>query len=94
MLALLLLISLGGAQSATNPSNGAEPSAVATAENATAPSRQRLRCRTRPILGSRIATQRVCKTEEEWAIYDNDLEQSRRDIADRGARGCEQGKSC
>ena len=52
------------------------------------PSRQRLICRSRPVLGSRINFQRVCRTAEEWRIYDTDMEQSRRDIADRGARGC------
>jgi hypothetical protein len=54
------------------------------------PSRQRLICRSRPVLGSRVMRQRTCKTAEEWRIYENDMEQSRRDIADRGARGCDQ----
>ena len=99
MLALLLLISLGTAQSVSAVSPDAEEARTAAASEAPlaatpAPSRQRLRCRTRPILGSRIASQRVCKTEEEWAIYENDLEQSRRDINDRGARGCVPGRSC
>jgi hypothetical protein len=57
-------------------------------EPAAEPSRQRLICRSRPVVGSRVVRQRTCKTAEEWRIYENDMEQSRRDIADRGARGC------
>ena len=81
MLALMLFVSLSGGQAAT-----AEPAREAAAP---APSRQRLICRSRPMLRSRITQQRVCKTAEEWAIYETDMEQSRRDIADRGARGCD-----
>ena len=81
MLALILFVSITGGQAAAQ---AAPPEA-----SPPAPSRQRLTCRSRPVLGSRVSRQRVCKTAEEWAIYDNDLEQSRRDIADRGARGCD-----
>ena len=81
MLALMLFVSLSGGQAAE-----AEPAREASAP---APSRQRLICRSRPRLGSRLVSQRTCKTAEEWAIYENDMEQSRRDIADRGARGCD-----
>ena len=81
MLTLILFVSLSGAQAAAE--------APAPEASTPAPSRQRLICRSRPMLGSRIASQRVCKTAEEWAIYENDMEQSRRDIADRGARGCD-----
>ena len=80
MLSLILFLSLGGAQAATDT--------APAGESAEEPSRDRLICRSRPQLGSRIARQRVCKTEEEWRIYENDLEQSRRDINDRGMRGC------
>ena len=81
MLAVILFVSLSGSHAAIEaPTSAASPPE---------PGRQRQICRSRPILGSRIAQQRVCKTAEEWAIYDNDLEQSRRDIADRGARGCD-----
>ncbi len=52
------------------------------------PSDQRLICRSRPTLGSRITRTRVCKTAEEWRIYEADMEQYRRDQADRGMRGC------
>lgn len=55
------------------------------------PSNQRLICRSRPTLGSRITQTRVCKTVEEWRIYEADMEQHRRDTADRGARGCSPG---
>ena len=55
----------------------------------TSGSSQRLICRSRPTLGSRITRTRSCMTREQWRIYDNDMEQSRRDIADRGARGCD-----
>jgi hypothetical protein len=53
-------------------------------------SSERLICRTRPVLGSRIARQRVCRTAADWRLYETDLEQSRRDINDRGMRGCSQ----
>ena len=84
MLSFILFLSLGGAQAAADSTP-----TEATSEE---PSRQELICRSRPRLGSRIATQRVCKTREEWRIYEADMEQSRRDINDRGARGC--GPSC
>ena len=96
----LIMLALSGAQPA-DPSAVEDPFAVTTEAPApetastaptpeeAAPSRERLTCRSRPILGSRISRQRVCKTEEEWRLYENDLEQSRRDIADRGARGCD-----
>ena len=99
----MIVISLSGVQAAdpyavedpfavTTPAPAAAEEeaapAVSTPEEA-APSRERLTCRSRPTLGSRITRQRVCKTEEEWRIYENDMEQSRRDIADRGARGCD-----
>ena len=80
MLALLLLMSAGA--------TAADFSAGQTEAAPPTPSSQRLICRSRPTLGSRITRTRVCKTAEEWRIYDNDMEQNRRDIADRGARGC------
>ena len=102
MLAFLVLLSFGAAQpaedpfvvSASSPAAAAEQASAPEAQEATEattsaePSRQRLICRSRPVLGSRVVGQRTCRTAEEWAIYENDLEQSRRDIADRGARGC------
>ena len=78
MLGMMLWVSLAGAEVAAQGPTAAVPDE---------PSRQRLICRSRPVLGSRIARQRICKTADEWRIYENDLEQSRRDIADRGARG-------
>ena len=104
MLAVLFILSLGAAQPAddpfdlteSEPAPQAQPAAPAETPPAAAsatpasPSRQRLICRSRPLLGSRVVAQRVCKTAEDWAVYENDLEQSRRDIADRGARGCDE----
>ena len=78
MLAVILFATLSSAQAAESPAVDAE---------APKPSRQRLICRSRPRLGTRLVAQRVCKTAEEWAIYEGDLEQSRRDINDRGMRG-------
>ena len=74
---LLFVSSLSGGAVADTPA----------AETAT-PSPDRIICRSRPVLGSRISRQRICKTADEWRAYENDLEQSRRDINDRGARGC------
>ena len=103
MLTFLLVLALGSAQPADDPfdvnapapASEAEQVAAAEAPEAAAPeataspSAQRLICRSRPLLGSRVVAQRICKTAQDWVIYDNDLEQSRRDIADRGARGCD-----
>jgi len=80
MLTFILFLALGGAQTAAET--------IPTESTAEEPSRHRLICRSRPVLGSRIARQRICKTEEEWRVYEDDLEASRRDINDRGARGC------
>ncbi len=52
-----------------------------------APSDERIICRSRPRLGSRIVAQRVCQTVWEWRVYEQDMEQSRRDLNDRGMRG-------
>jgi hypothetical protein len=89
MLASILLLSLGGglAFADTPPATTIAATETTTAESE--PSDQRIICRSRPRLGSRIARTRVCKTQEEWRIYEDDLEASRRDINDRGARGCD-----
>ncbi len=79
MLAAILLFSLNGVQMPTVAAQTASPP----------DDRDRVTCRSRHRLGSRIAVQRVCMTADEWRIYENDKEQSRRDIADRGARGCD-----
>ena len=55
-----------------------EPSPVAGR-----PTRNRLICRTNPVLGSRLATRRVCMTAEQWAHHENALEQMRRDNQNR-----------
>ena len=95
MLSFILFLSLGGVQAtadtATTDAAATETAAAADTaptEATPEPSRHRLICRSRPMVGSRIARQRVCKTQEEWRIYENDLEASRRDINDRGMRGC------
>ncbi len=77
MLSILLAASLSAAPAAA-PSNTPTDEA----------NRDRMICRSRPVLGSRIARQRICMTGEQWRLHANDLEQSRRDINDRGARGC------
>jgi len=87
MLAFSFLMALGALQ-ATPPAANPAPPAPVPATTA-APSRQRLICRSRPVLGSRITARRDCRTLEMWRQYDNDMEQSRRDIMERGARGCE-----
>lgn len=82
MLAIILFASL----SATGAADAATAKADAKPE---APSSKRLICKSRPVLGSRISSQKICKTVEDWKIYENDMEASRRDINDRGARGCD-----
>jgi hypothetical protein len=70
----------------------AEPATPALQVSAE-PDNERLICRTRPMLGSRIARQRVCKTAQEWRVYDEDLRQARRDNGDqsRGPTGRNEG---
>lgn len=80
MLLLSLTLALGG-----EPAQAPAPDQT----EATTPSDQRIVCRSRPRLGSRIVSQRSCRTIWEWRVYERDLEQSRRDINDRGARGQE-----
>ena len=93
MLASTILLAIGGALAfGDNPPAAEEAPAQPVAQ--TEPTRQELICRSRPQVGSRIARQRICKTREEWAIYRHDLEQSRRDINDRGARGCNGVTAC
>jgi hypothetical protein len=90
MLASILFLSLGSALALaeTPPATTVAATETTTTEQSE-PSNQRITCRSRPRLGSRIARQRICKTQEEWRIYEDDLEASRRDINDRGARGCD-----
>jgi len=92
MFAFSFLMALGAVQT-TAPAANSTPAPTATATTA-APSRQRLICRSRPILGSRITSRRDCRTAEMWRQYENDMEQSRRDIMERGARGCGGGPEC
>lgn len=81
MLAFLFALSLTG-QVAPAP----EPAPEAAPPH---PSDERIVCRTRPRLGSRIIAQRSCRRIWEWRVYERDMEQSRRDIGDRGAAGCD-----
>ena len=68
------------------PAAAAEASVDASAE-AASPTGQRLICRSRPRLGTRLVQDRRCMTAEQWTAYETDLEQSRRDTARRGI-GC------
>ena len=49
-------------------------------------------CKSSIVLGSRIKSNRVCKTAADWAIYDKDRAQLGRDI--RNAGECAGNKSC
>jgi hypothetical protein len=49
-------------------------------------------CKSSPKLGSRLSVNRVCKTAAEWAAYDKDRQQLKRDIGNSGA--CLGNKSC
>ena len=103
MLSFLAVMALSAAQPIDDPfvieepapaPEAQAPAAAAPASAAAAePSPHRLICRSRPALGSRLVSRRLCKTSEEWVTYENDLEMSRRDIADRGASGCDPGNS-
>ncbi len=79
MFAFILALSIGGQAAPAPP----EPAAARPSSD------ERILCRTRPRLGSRIIAQRSCRRVWEWRVYERDMEQSRRDIADRGAAGCD-----
>ena len=53
---------------------------------------EKVSCKSSPQLGSRIKTNRVCKTAAEWVIYDKDRAQLGRDI--RNAGECAGNRSC
>jgi hypothetical protein len=80
MLAIILFVSLSAAGAADASTAKVEPAASSS---------KKLVCKSRPVLGSRISAMKICKTLEDWKIFENDLEASRRDINDRGARGCD-----
>ena len=63
---------------------GPAPATPAEPAQAAQPSPDRIVCRSRPKLGSRIARERICKTEAEWEAYDQDLAQARRDAQSTG----------
>lgn len=47
------------------------------------PGRQRVVCRTFPVLGSRLSRNRLCLTQSQWAERENQLGQMRRDLQNR-----------
>ena len=45
-----------------------------------------------PVLGSRVARRRVCKTRAEWRMFDADRAQLQRDLRDSAA--CRSSSTC
>lgn len=80
---LTLVMAIAMVQQAERTATTPEAPAAAARD----PSEERIICRSRPQLGSRITTQRRCMTVWQWRIYEADMEQSRRDLNDRGMRG-------
>jgi hypothetical protein len=52
----------------------------------------KVRCKSTPVLGSRLKVNRVCKTAAEWALHEKDMDQLGRDIRNSGA--CAGNPSC
>lgn len=52
----------------------------------------KVRCKSTPVLGSRLKFNRVCKTAAEWALHEKDMDQLGRDIRNAGA--CAGNPSC
>lgn len=40
-----------------------------------------------PVLGSRVARRRICRTRAEWQAFEEDRQQLRRDLQNAGACG-------
>ena len=66
---------------------GSEPRAAPAAEDP-----DRIICRApEPVLGSRVARRRICRTLAEWRAFEEDREQMRRDL---NAGNCNGHRSC
>lgn len=70
----ILIAALFAAQTAMSVARPAAPAADP----------DRMICRTKPILGSRLSTGKVCKTATEWKAEANDRDQLRRDLGNVG----------
>ena len=65
---------------AAQPAQGAGNSTSRPAEDL-----DQVICRApQPVLGSRVATRRVCKTRSEWRAFEEDRAQLRRDLQNSG----------
>ncbi len=74
-IALLLAGLQGGSGQAAAPAAGARP-----AQNL-----DQVICRAaEPVLGSRVARRRICRTRAEWQAFEDDRAQLRRDIQNAG----------
>lgn len=101
MLTAMLFLMLSAAQTAapaSDPYGVEDPFAIeapapaapaVVAEAPASPSPERIICRSRPELGSRVRRLRVCMTAAQWAHHATNMEQQRRDINDMGAAGCD-----
>ena len=81
MLAELIVLFLLGLQSGSQPPS--EGRLKAATENP-----DQVVCRqSEPVLGSRVARRRICKTRAEWRAFEADRAQLRRDLQNAGACG-------
>ena len=82
-LALMLIASSGGTETASSsPTNG----------SLAGEDLDRVICRrAEPVLGSRIARRRICRTVAQWRAFEEDRQQMRRDM---NAGNCAGARSC
>ncbi|HEX9932762.1 MAG TPA: hypothetical protein VGB08_07970 [Allosphingosinicella sp.] len=79
IIAMLLLSVQGG---------GAQPAAQTPAPAAAEEDPDQVICRqSEPVLGSRIARRRICRTRAQWRTFNDDRSQLRRDLQNSGSCG-------
>lgn len=80
----LLTVLLMYAQAAATAPGGA----TATNLSTTGGDPDQMICRqSEPVLGSRVARRRICRTRAEWQAFEQDRAQMRRDMQNAGACG-------
>ena len=86
MLGGMLTVVLMFAQAAS----GSPPSGASARSNQTTTGGdpdQMICRRAEPVLGSRVATRRICRTRAQWQAFEEDRAQMRRDMQNAGACG-------
>ena len=83
MLAETIALLLLGSQAGTAPATAPAPAPSANARPAQ--NLDQVICRaSEPVLGSRLARRRICRTRAEWMAFEDDRRQLRRDLQNAG----------